>query len=99
MHTVAGVDLYISHNNAVNATEIDPVLLKYIDDIKDFAYETSEVVKYQKSGASIKVRDMANMNSKSMYTLAFSPSSLIDHAFDLTSYDWESPVSALGSVE
>ena len=83
----------------VNATQTDPVLRKYRGNIKDFAYLTSELQNYQNEGALIKVADRANMGTVDIHASAMSPSSLIENAMDLSSFEHSSSHSGLPAVD
>jgi len=47
MGSISDADLYANTYRSIFASETDPVLLKYKDDIKDFGYMSDDVWIYQ----------------------------------------------------
>ena len=76
----------------VNATQADSVLLKYKDQIKDFAYMSLNLDYYQYQGVNddpqIRMADRANLWAKPCAVKAVSPSQLIDDSLQ-TVVDFE----------
>ena len=98
-NSTAGVDLYLSKHMGINATETDSILRKYKGNIQDFAYLTSELQNYQNEPSEFKVADRANMGTHDLHAMAMSPSSLIDNAFELISFDHRSTRTGLSAVD
>ena len=65
MGTIGECDLYIRStdwvNNRISPYDVDDILIKHKNKIKDFGYLTNDINNYQIGGATLNLADKANL--------------------------------------
>ena len=98
---LAGSDIWITSDAALNATDIDPILKSFADDIQEFGYVTDSlrsVFSDYDDGSGIQWRDMAKQESVDGDMLAFSPASMFAEAMQ-GNIEWQSSETGLNLAE
>ena len=95
MDKILGVDLYIHTDdwNRIDANVTDAILMEYKDSIKDFAYITSLLDRYQNDKAFMKASDLANINDLGIKLQSIQTSQILDNSMTFEYSDTDSDLT------
>ena len=95
MDKILGVDLYIHTDewSTIDASVTDAILMEYKDSVKDFAYITNILDRYQNDKAFMKASDLANLNDIGILFKGMQTSQLLDDSISVEFSDTDTDLT------